>query len=229
MEIKLTEKELLDCRDFSEKCAKGQQKIEFGQPDTSERSDGETSRDIYIGKIAEVAFKKMMEEKYNTDVQLDFECYDGYDDKDADVNGWRIDVKATRQGGKWLLFEWNKLNFRQENKQLPDLIVMASVGWDRDEDIPTGSVKLEGCIQTVNLYDGAPNVVVLKKGSTLPNTKNGVKLQADNFGVLFDNLERDWDKSIKFILENKPASLADYPNPYDKNKTYRTLFPEDYK
>ena len=65
----------------------------------------------------------MMKENYGIDVPLDFNYYPRgqWDDQDAEINGWRIDVKGTRKGGRWMLIEWNKLNFRQRDNNLSPL------------------------------------------------------------------------------------------------------------
>ena len=107
MIIELTKEELNKCIDFSYKCAKNQQSIEFGQSDTDPRSTDEVGRDNLIGKIAEVAFAKMLLRDFNLAVELDFEYYPRgeWDGQDTVINGWEIDVKGTRQGGKWMLIE----------------------------------------------------------------------------------------------------------------------------
>ena len=85
------------CIEFSQRSAPNQQAIEFGQHSTKARSTREIARDNLIGKIAEVAFSKMMKENYDIDVPLDFNCYPRgqWDNQDAVINGWRIDVKGT--------------------------------------------------------------------------------------------------------------------------------------
>lgn len=73
--ITLTSEELEKCREFSMRSASSQQAIEFGQHTTKARSVKEIARDNLIGKIAEVAFSKMMKENYGIDVPLDFNYY----------------------------------------------------------------------------------------------------------------------------------------------------------
>ena len=100
--IRLTDDELKKCIEFSRTSAPNQQAIEFGQRTTQARGTGEIARDNLIGKIAEVAFSKMMKENYGIDVPLDFNYYPRgqWDNQDAVINGWRIDVKGTRRGGQ---------------------------------------------------------------------------------------------------------------------------------
>ena len=69
--IQLTENELNKCLEFSEISAQNQQKIEFGQKTTSPRKVSEIARDNLIGKIAEVAFCKLLKENYGIDIELD--------------------------------------------------------------------------------------------------------------------------------------------------------------
>lgn len=144
MRITLNEQEFANCVEFSKKCALNQQQIEFGQSDTKPRGTAEISRDNLIGKMAEVAFAKMLHECYGIEIELDFNYYPRgkWDDQDAEINGWRIDVKATRRGGRWMLIEWSKLDFRQKQDKLSHLYVMASVDWDRGYDLPHRDVEL---------------------------------------------------------------------------------------
>lgn len=111
MLITLSEEQLKMCLESSSKCAENQQQVEFGQSDTVPRSIKEIGRDNLIGKIAEVAFAEMLKTHYGIVVPLDSEYYPRgeWDGQDTIINGWRIDVKGTRQGGKWMLIEWSKL------------------------------------------------------------------------------------------------------------------------
>lgn len=225
MIIELTKAEIDLCEEFAHKCAENQQEIEFGESDTVPRSKKEIARDNLIGKIAEVAFEKMLLNNYNLHIQLDFKYYPRgkWDSQDAVINDWKIDVKGTRQGGKWMLVEWGKINFRQKDKDLSHLFVMASVFWDRVNDIPTGKVNLIGYASILKLQDGISTTQILRKGSLLPETRNPVALQADNFGIKFEDLESNWDFVINYILNHKPPTLDDYPNPYT-GKTYKDMF-----
>lgn len=229
MIVELTREELQKCNEFAYKCAQNQQSIEFGQSDTIPRSANEIGRDNLIGKIAEVAFAKMMLQDFNIKIELDFEYYPRgeWDDQDTIINDWKIDVKGTRQGGKWMLIEWSKINFRQRDKDLSHLFVMASVSWDRDTDRPTGKVDLVGSASILKLQRNQKKTVVIRKGELLPNTRSQVKLQADNYGIKFEDLEHNWKFVINYILTHEPPALDDYPNPYT-GETYRTLFPDDY-
>jgi len=212
--ITLSEEQMQLCSEFSIKCAENQQQIEFGQSDTVPRSIKEIGRDNLIGKIAEVAFAEMLKNRFNIVVPLDFEYYPRgeWDKQDTVINDWRLDVKGTRQGGKWMLIEWSKLSFRQKDRNLPHMFVMASVKWNRDSDTPIGKVDLIGSASINKMRLGVPNTMVLMKGDCIPNTKT--QLQADNFAIHFDNLNPDWDLIINYVLNNNPPDLEDYPNPY---------------
>lgn len=213
MRIYLTNEELHKCRQFSIDSAGTQQGIEFGQSDTITRKVSEIARDNLIGKMAEVAISKMLKEQFDLDIPLDFNVYDRgkWDDNDVEINGWHIDIKSTRIG-HWLLIEWNKLNFRQKQGELPHAFFMCKTDWDMKLDQPKGSVDLVGCISLNKLKAGMPNVRVLRKGDCIPGTHT--RLQADNFGVEFNDLEKDWVKIIEFMLSNSPPDLSKYPNPY---------------
>jgi hypothetical protein len=214
--ISLTPEEIELCKEFSYQCAKNQQRIEFGQHDTLPRPETEIGRDNFIGKIAEAAFAKVLDQKYGIHIDLDFNYYPrgSWDKQDAVINGWQIDVKGTRQGGKWMLIEWSKLSFRFREKNLSHLYVMASVQWDRKMNVPFGQVDLVGCAALSWLYPDAPDTLVLKKGECIPGTS--AKLQADNFAIHFENLQGDWDKVINWITSNPPEDTSNYPDPYQK-------------
>ena len=211
--ITLTPDELQKCKEFSIKSAKSQQAIEFGQSDTKARSISEIARDNLIGKMAEVAFARMLKEDFDIDIPLDFNVYarGKWDDNDLIINGWNIDIKSTRIG-HWLLIEWSKLNFRQKQGELPHAFFMCKTAWDMDKDEPLGTVDLVGSISLNKLKAGAPHVHTIRKGELLPGTRT--HLQADNFGVRFRNLNPNWAEVIPYILEHEPPNLDTYPNPY---------------
>ena len=214
MFVTLSDAEYSQCLTFSRKCSLNQQRIEFGQRDTEARSLSEISRDNLIGKMAEVAFAKMLREVFGIQIELDFNYYPRgeWDAQDAVINGWNIDVKATRKGGRWMLIEWNKLDFRQKQNKLAHLYVMAIVDWDRNNDLPSRRVELVGCASILKLRANVPTTVVLRKGSCIPDTNT--LLQADNFGISFSNLEKDWESVIQYITTHSPPSTENYPNPY---------------
>lgn len=206
MKIQLTQTDIDRCYEFAWRCAKNQQEIEFGQHDTQKRHHKEIARDNFIGKMAEVAFAQMLKNRYQLNVDLDFNYYPRgvWDQKDADLYGWRIDVKATKEGGKWMLIEWSKLQFRRKEDQLSHLYVMASVGLNHQDDTPKGWVDIVGGASIFKLSDHIDTTKILRKGSFLPNTK--VSLQADNFGISFASLEHDWDKIMQHIKTHQPPS-----------------------
>ena len=216
--IRLTPRELQKCFDFSVESAGTQQAIEFGQSTTAERKLKEIARDNLIGKMAEVAVVKMLKEDFGIDVPLDFDVYDRgkWDDNDIVINGWNIDIKSTRIG-HWLLIEWNKLVFRQKKGKLPHAFFMCKTDWNMDKDLPLGTVQLVGSISLGKLKQGSPNVLTLRKGENIPQTR--VRLQADNFAVEFKNLNHDWETIINYMLNNPPPNLSDYPNPYTSQTT----------
>lgn len=219
--IVLTDAEMDKCREFSRISAASQQAIEFGQHTTKARPEKEIARDNLIGKMAEVAFSKMMKENYDIDVPLDFNYYPRgqWDGQDAEINGWRIDVKGTRSGGRWMLIEWNKLDFRQRDNNLSHLFVMFTVDWDRSADQPTGEVSYQGAASLAKLKESVPTTVVLRKGAVIPGTQT--HLQADNYGIRFGDLYKHLNHLVKFLLKAPTEqSLTDnYKNPYTGEKT----------
>ena len=229
--IALTSEQLEKCREFSKRSASSQQAIEFGQRTTKARSVKEIARDNLIGKIAEVAFSKMMKENYDIDVPLDFNYYPRgqWDNQDAEINGWRIDVKGTRKGGRWMLVEWNKLNFRQRYNNLSHIYVMFTVDWDRKTDQPTGMVSYQGAVSLDKLNDRCKTTVVLRKGDTLPGTRT--LLQTDNYGIFFSDLYKHLNHFVEYVTNSSPpqAMTDNYKNPYTGETTLEILKPQIVK
>lgn len=223
--IVLTDAEMDKCREFSRISAASQQAIEFGQHTTKARPEKEIARDNLIGKMAEVAFSKMMKENYGIDVPLDFNYYPRgqWDGQDAEINGWRIDVKGTRSGGRWMLIEWNKLDFRQRDNNLSHLFVMFTVDWDRSADQPTGEVSYQGAASLAKLKESVPTTVVLRKGAVIPGAQT--HLQADNYGIRFGDLYKHLNHLVKILLKAPPEqSLTDnYKNPYPGETTRQII------
>ena len=231
--FRITEQELEQCIDFARRSAPTQQDIEFGQHDVVPRSVDEVSRDTLIGKIAEVAFAKIMHENYGIDIELDFDIYPRgqYDDQDAIVNGWRIDIKGTRQGGHYLLVEWNKLDFRQLENRLSDVYAMFSVGWDRERDLPNRYVKYAGAVtlRALNRNVDWIDTQILRKGECIPGTN--AHLQADNYGIEFSKLNKNLDGLVRKMQNSRPPqNLTDYYlNPYTDETTIEITRSEDTK
>lgn len=211
----LSEEDLNLCIEFSEQSAPTQQDIEFGQKDIKARDVKEIVRDNLIGKIAEVAFKRIIEIHYPDagKIPLDFSVYERgeYDNQDTKINETLIDIKATREGGEWFLIEWNKLNFRAREKQLPHYFVFFTVGWDRRKDLPTGKATFEGIIPIEWLSKEhvlkEPRIRVLKKGEKIPG--KDVSLQADNYGINKKFISRSLDYYMRLMLLNKEKYNTD--------------------
>lgn len=224
-DIRLTEEELAKCIEFSSTSAPNQQAIEFGQHTTKARSSREIARDNLIGKIAEIAFSKMMKENYGIDIVLDFNYYPRgqWDSQDAVINGWRIDIKGTRKGGHWMLIEWNKLNFRQRNNNLSHVYLMFTVDWDRNKDLPTGKVSYEGAVSLEKLRHDCPTTRILRKGDFIPGTNT--RLQADNYGIHYKDLYKHLNHLVGYLIEKAPPSMLidDFRNPYTGKTTAQLL------
>ena len=205
--VTLTETEIQNCREFAKKCAKTQQAIEFGQADTAERSFAESERDILIGKLAEVAVAKMLKTEFGIEASLDFSVYPRgiWDSNDLIINGWNIDIKSTRTG-KWFLIEWNKLYFRDAEGKMPHAFIPCRTEWDMEHDIPRNKVEIEGFITTEEILRSTYHTVTMRKGTCIPGT--AAKLQADNYGILFDNIPNDWNAVAARLSEKPPRSVS---------------------
>ena len=167
----------------------------------------------------------MMKENYGINVRLDFNYYPRgqWDNQDAVINGWRIDIKGTRKGGRWMLIEWNKLVFRQRDNNLSHVYLMFLMDWNRQTDQPNGWVSYKGAVSLSRLIENTPTTAVLRKGTTLPGTKT--YLQADNFGIQFKDLYKDLDHLVEYLTQSPPlSSLTDnFRNPYTGETTTAIL------
>ena len=166
-----------------------------------------------------------MRENYGIEVPLDFNYYPRgqWDEEDSIINGWRIDIKGTRRGGRWMLIEWNKLNFRQRDNNLSHIFMMFTVDWDRDRDQPTGLVIYEGAASLSKFTPDCDTTLVLKKGDPLPGT--GTHLQADNYGIKFRDLNSNLDEVVAYVQkQSPPAWITDnFRNPYTGQTTREML------
>ena len=210
--ITLSSQEIKQCRIFARDAAATQQPIEFGEQDTAQRSLAESARDILIGKLAETAVSKMLNSEYGAETEVNFDIYPRgiWDENDIVCNGWSIDVKSTR-AGRWLLIEWNKLNFRSEAGDLPDFFIPCRTEWDMDTDEPGKHVEIQGYVRTEDILRGGSNILTLKKGDVIPGTST--VLQADNYGILFSDLNGDWDAFADILKSPNPNSQAHTEDP----------------
>ncbi len=134
-----------------------------------------------------------------------------------------IDVKGTRKGGHWMLIEWNKLNFRQQDNNLSHLYVMFSVDWDRTTDSPIGCASYAGAVSLKKLRPGCQTTHILLKGDTLPGTRT--VLQADNYGIQYRGLYKHLNHLVAYLTKQKPPkSLTEnFQNPYTGQTTAQIL------
>lgn len=207
----LTEYELDRCIAFSKASAPTQQAKEFGQNETKPRSKTEVARDNLIGKMAEMAFSRMLREDFGVHLPINFDIYPRgeCDDQDFQINGWKIDVKSTTKG-HWMLFEADKLRMRSEQSlnNLPDVILMCQTPWHEDTDEPEGSVAIIGTISLTRLLSVDPKVLRLGKNEYIPGTRT--RLLAENYGVHFRDLCRDFSTTIPYLLHNHPPDPSSY-------------------
>lgn len=201
--VKLTDYQYMLCKLFSAESAKTQQRHEFGEKATLARSLNEIARDNLIGKMAEAAIANVLHE-FGEHRPVNYEVYpvDECDDEDFEVNGWTLDIKSTR-AGRYMLLEYNKVNYRWRTGTLPDLIVMCRTPWDGVNDEPLlKSVDVIGCISTAKLLDkNNVRVLRLKAGECIPGTQ--CRLQTGNYAIRFEDLA-DFNKTVEYMLKHKP-------------------------
>ena len=156
--VELSGYQVQKCKRFAEESAKSQQRYEFGNHQTEERSYEKIYSDTLTGKIAEVAVVEFFRAEYGLHLPVNFEVYPRgeWDDQDIEVKGLTIDVKGSN-GGKWLLFEQSKYKFRREEKTVPDMIIFCRCFGS--------AVKIAGCISENRLFNpDGQNVLYTKMG-----------------------------------------------------------------
>ena len=218
----LTAEEVNICLNFSKKAAKNTQKVEFGQSDSKVRSNEEIARDIFMGKLGEIAFKKYLE-KYDIKTSVDFVDYGPgkWDKEDIFYNTksgkWKIDVKCTKMQSKWFLIEWNKLQFREHDKELPHFFVLTRITKNIQEltDLQRNGLDIEitGYVNLHRLRPGYNKTVVLRKGTQLPGANSPKLLQADNLGIRIEDLSTDWEHLVNIIKDETPFDTSFYHAP----------------
>lgn len=193
MLMELNDGEYKRCLEFAMESAKSQQRVEFGNKQTSERSVEDIARDTIVGKMAEVAVVKFLRE-YGLHLPVNYEVYPRgeWDDEDVVVNGRTIDIKATRKG-HCLMVEKSKMLFRLKQDRVPNIIVACKIKDER-------RVELVGAISTWRMVrpDGE-KILFLKKGEFIPGTR--YRLKTDNYVVEFKNL-CDIRKAFDYVLKD---------------------------
>ena len=223
--IQLTPDELQHCITFSHDVAETEQPIEYGQTDTGERPVEEVEHDTLEGKVAEVAFQKLMLEHCGRTRDLDWRVYNEenenenghirHDNQDALINGWRIDVKATQSYSSYLLIELNKLNFRYQEHMLPHIFTMFTVDYNPETGLPTGRATYKGSATLKWMRDGEgldfPPTIYVPKHDFIPGTNK--QIQADNFAIHHNNLNKNLD-GLNQLLNQSPDNtmITDFEN-----------------
>lgn len=99
--------------------------------------------DCLIGKLGEIIFQKLLREKYNIEIELDFEFHNRTDDGqdilkiNGEVPTIKYDIKTVRHYQKWILVSEGKSDF---------FICMKI---DRDHEF----CDFIGCLDMLNFYD----------------------------------------------------------------------------
>lgn len=194
--VELTDYEMELCRMFSTESARTQQHVEFGQRGTFVRDDRETARDTMIGKMAEVAVARLIDQQFGLRLPVNFQVYPtGGDADDFCINGWHIDVKATRTG-HFLFYEVHKMRRRQLDGTMPDVIIACRTPWDMQEDIPKGNfVHVAGCVSRQRLMHS-----LLLQGERIPGTM--CRMQTSNYYADFDEVG-EFHRSVGHLLGHR--------------------------
>ncbi len=216
--VRLNRQEIDACIDFSMQCAEHQQAIEFGQSDTAKRSISEIARDNIIGKLGEFAVKAFFE-KNGIAIELDLEIYERgrWDTCDIAYRGWTFDIKCSKSRSRWLLIEWNKLQFRADAGEVPNYFLLTRLVNDAIVLNSTNirpdilEVDLVGYVDARKLRDGNEGVASLKKGAPIPGT--ATYLVANSFGVEDRTMSRDWTVLLATLRSDAPFSLDSYEAP----------------
>lgn len=178
MQINLTELELERCREFAIRSSQTQREIAFGQ--IGERSTPyQITVDTHIGKVAELAFSKMLRDRFGIHTELDWEVYrrGEYDKCDITINEWKFDIKGTKHGSKWLLVEDNKIQAQRRDNSLCHFYILVTVEIDTDSQ-PTGMTEIKGYAAIEWFRDELP-CNRLKRGDLIPRTQTPLK--SDNY------------------------------------------------
>lgn len=204
MRIIIPETSMAKCKSFAIEVEKYTVSTEFRQSDNSPRSRNEKIKDTLMGKLGEEAFAIFLKQKYNIDVDLDFNIYktkEKGDDQDVELNGFRIEIKSTRSRSKWLLVDFSNLISKEKIDKLPHVYVLCIVGWDKENDTPLNHVDIVGYAPHTRFKSGYKNTRIISKGQCLPNTN--CRLQASNYGIHIDNLRKDFEYLIDSLLKVK--------------------------
>lgn len=202
------------CRKFAKRCAEHERPANFGNKEAAVREIETVASDTFIGKLGEVAFQQALL-KYGISAETNFDMLPRgvWDKNDFDINGWNIDVKCTRNL-KDFLIEWNKLQFRIDSGELPQLFVMTRIASKIaiDSELDSCEVECVGYFYTCNLKKDTQCVMILKKGDIIPGSPS-VRTKSRSFCVPFANLEKDWDALARRLIDEKPYDLGGYHVP----------------
>ena len=225
MKIHLSVNIVKKCRQFAIACAPKERPLEYGEKDAHVRDISKIETDTFIGKLGECAIKDLFHQ-YGINSSIDFSIMERgkWDVDDLSINDWRFDVKCT-QKGKNFLIEWNKLQFRLDNDELPHFFLMTRISEDFNGDIDDGiDVECIGFVETRNLREDNPKVQIKDKGENIPGTEYA--LTTKNFCVPFQNLDKDWRRLCHHIMKEKPYSFQGYQLPGTK-KIYPVIKKEN--
>lgn len=203
---------ILQLEEFSLATANKMQAVEFGNKKTKKRPAKEIARDIMIGKVAELAVAMHLQNITGIRTALDLNIYPRGIGDTADFlfGTHRIDIKATRQTGRYLLISEHNLITRKEQGTLPHSFILVIVGWENDKF--SGKTFIGGYTFIEDICDvnkiGTPDIALgqafyVAAGKKLGGTE--MKMQANNLAIHYLRLSNDW---IKYSECLKQSSLA---------------------
>lgn len=207
--VTLRQSDIDKCYTFCTEFMGKAKRYEFGNPNSAHRGYAETLRDAMIGKLGEVGVARFFSMGLGMPIlnQLDWNVYKQGQEDDADLvlAGMKFEIKTSRSGSRFILYELGKLNARRD--RLPDWLIFAIAGWDRKSDVPTGKIDIVGHLPAYKLFTLEDNGWVdctddgwtfkIHGGEVLPDT-NSIMITT-NCGRHKDLLDSDFTSLFRRI------------------------------
>lgn len=160
----------------------------------------------FTGKLGEIAVQKFFNH-YGINVTLDFNIYDTghWDNNDIHFHGWDIDVKCFHDTSSTFYIDFNKLNFREKDAQLPHYFVITRHADVFDINNLPLKINIEVCgyFDVRNFWKDEDNITIVHTGDVLPGTHKRAK--GEYYVVRMDALKNDWNTWIQKMKAEKTS------------------------